>query len=276
MKVFPPFPSVRAVVGSGPDGAVSLSSGTRTLTDRLFPNALSVATVATLYTAGCIVIASASIVIAGTVDSSGQAAAGAAAGAAWPADEFGYSAGGAGASGAGGAANASALGVSQLAGVGAGGAGGAGSGHAGGGAWAGTSLRAPASALEVLSLVDFAISGLTTVASPGGGGGGGDGTSPGGGGGAGALPLILVAPTIQIVTGAVLRAVGGAGAAGTAGNAGGGGGGGGGAIYLVCNELVFAGTVANGGGAGGVGHGTGTAGSAGGAGPSGYIQIPLS
>lgn len=110
-----------------------------------------------------------------------------------------------------------------------------------------------------------------------GGNGGGDGSNNGGQGGTGAGVVVMIAPSVLVLSGSSITANGNTGGAGAGGNAGGGGGGGGGTVVLA------AGFITNGaggtytptatGGSGGVGQGTGKSGGNGGNGTAMAVKL---
>jgi hypothetical protein len=99
-----------------------------------------------------------------------------------------------------------------------------------------------------------------------GGGGGADTGSGGGGGGGGGAYVGIFSPTITVGASGTISAQGGQGGAGSGTSGGGGGGGGGGVIWLVCTTHTNNGTETVAGGAHGNGAGTGANGSNGSAG----------
>ena len=94
------------------------------------------------------------------------------------------------------------------------------------------------------------------------------GTTASGIGGAGGALVVLMAPVINLLSGAFLNSQGGSGTAGTGTNVNGGGGGGGGAFLFICQQLNITGTPSYNaaGGSGGPLTGTGSAGNNGAAG----------
>lgn len=218
-----------------------------------------------------ILVASQTITINGTIDASGNAAAGATGGAGNNDGNSSRLQGGPGANGGTGAGAGGANPYNSAQGGSGGSAGNGGaSGATAGGAGA-TLASFGGGGFFPLGLAGFYMWNVNgaNFTMPGGGSGAGsgagDGTNAGGGGGGGAGHVILIAPKIILGAAAIVRAKGGAGAAGVAGNAGGGGGGGGGLISMHALQVAINGTatVDASGGAAGAGAGTGSAGVAG-------------
>lgn len=282
--------------GDGSDGAVSLSSGTTTLSRTMYYSSLTLTSTATIDANGFKIYVNGTLSLAGTstierIPNNGTAGAGQTngnGGAAITENDVGPGligqAGAIGATGGLGGAGGNA-GNNAGSAIGYGGAGGA-SGSAGSGAagTAGTYTNVPERVIRQDHIFELAYKN----GGQGGAGGAGGSASAlgngggGGGGGSGGGVLIIFAKTFNNASSVGLKCVGGNGAAGgnaPSGNStggGGGGGGGGGHIYVVCNTLTAAGTLnVTGGtfGAGGTKAGTGSNGNAGSAGSSGHTTI---
>lgn len=261
----------RALFCSGSDGAVTISSGTTTLTRDMCYSSL------TLNGTGVLATAEYRIFISGTLDISaaqagsiinqaavnGNNAVGAAGGAVSnPPTSHTLAAttagtlGGAGTTITGGNGTAGTNVTFSNGGAGAvGGVGGAGGSAAGTAGSQGTiavplSLPQPTLSFVFPASATVPVPVAASTGSTGGGGGGGDAVNAGGGGGGGARgggSIAIYALTIargsntNVGIISVVGGTGGAGAAGVAGTAGGGGGGGGasgGWVYIVCNALT--------------------------------------
>lgn len=264
--------------GSGQDGAVSLSSGTTTLTRDMYYQNLTLSGTASIVTNGYRIFVSEMLDISGaqagaiqwnggaggaggatgTAGAAGTRSLGAAGGMPFPAPAASGAAGGTGA-GAAGTNGSSVTSIVNLAAA-AGGAGG--SATSGGTAGGGASSGGNANQNDTLSVWGYQLSPYVYLASsnltsftpvPGsgsGGSGGGDGTNKGGGGGGSATSggMIWVAARFvnrgSSTTAGILQAKGGAGgaggspASGTAGGGGGGGSGGGGAMQIYYGYLL--------------------------------------
>jgi hypothetical protein len=255
------------IFGSGSDGALSISSGTTTISRDMYYSSITLSGTAQLdpsgyrvYCSGTVSIGSGTVLgiqaTNGTVGGSGGGS---------------VSAGTVGGSGSFGGSGGSTTGTASNAATnslgGTGGTGGTGTSGAGSAAGAATPPSTNAGGTQALNAFWGAMRMSTPtnsffVGGTGGGGGGGDGTS-GAGAGAGA-PIVWVCA--RTITGSgTIRAKGGNGANAAAGNRGGGGGGGGGVIVVVSNNdtTTTSLTFDVSGGSGGSGFGTGTAGTAG-------------
>ena len=303
------FSAAALMFGTGADGAVTISSGTTTLTRDMHYTNLTLSGTGVLNPAGWRVFANGTLDVsaapAGAIVSNGTAAnnaSGATAGAA-PSGLSLRTVGQSPSTGGNGGNGSTTTGTAGTAGAsityGNGGNGGAaGSGgtatSAGGAAGSGgaqtVQIQLNTPTLTFWSPADNA--GLACgLIGGGGGGGGGDATNAGGGGGSGGSyggTIALYARNIQRGTNATTSIIqakgsnGGTGANGVAGNAaggGGGGGGGGGLIYII-TETLLGSSIANAldvsggtGGTGGNGSGTGKGGNGGTGGAGGSVQI---
>ena len=295
--------------GTGVDGALTLTSGTTSLSKDLHCTSLTISGTGSINTNGWRLFVSGTLDIsaaaAGAITSNGTAGGNSSGtvGAFGPSGLSMRTVGASPITGGGGGGGSSTVGTAGTAGGsntygnggggGSGGGGGAstnvgGSGGTGGSQTVQIPLNTPTVSFMPPGIGASIAAGLI---GGGGGGGGGDGANSGGGGGAAGSfggTIALFARVIQRgsnATASIIQAKGGAGgnggnsAGGNAAGGGGGGGGGGGCIYIV-NESLLGSTIANAldvsggnGGAGGAGAGSGKGGSGGAGGASGSIQV---
>jgi hypothetical protein len=251
-------------LGTGADGAVTISADTTLTTDKNYTN-LTINNGVTLHTAGFLVRWNGTFTHNGTLDDSGANGTAATSttngvgGAGGAGGTLG--AGGDGANGTQGTANA---GKAPAAGSIEGGAGGAGGNS--GGAGGATTLN---------SALGLSVQGLRSFSYAGGGGGGGGkyvgaGAAIGGGGGGGGA--VLAIGNILTGNGAITANGGNAGANFANGSAcGGSGGGGGGIAYVACRISTFTGSLSASGGSGAAGSNGGPAGQNGSHGSAGLL-----
>ena len=298
--------------GTGADGAVTISSGTTTLTRNMHYSSLTLSGTGAVNANGFIIYVSGTLDIsaagAGAIANNGAAggnASGATGGSAASSSLAAVPTAPSARSAVAGATGTTAAGTTTTAINASGGYGGAtGAGGAGG---AGTNAGGSASSAGVVSnRIQWSDTALPPVAlassagifavqaspgGPGGSSGGGDGTNAGGGGGGGAGSGSAVVLRARYIargsngTANIVQALGNTGGTGgtpAAGNTGGGGGGGGGAggyVDIVCEALLGS-TITNAisvgggaGGAGGNGFGTGKGGNGGSGGNGGAIKL---
>lgn len=281
------------IYGDGSDSALTLSSGTQTLTRDMYYTGVAIAAGATLKTSGYRLFCK-SLNNAGTISNDGAAggnaaaAAAGAAGAAATANTVGGSS--AGTAGIAATTGNGSSATAPTATIGEGGAGGYGGAGGGAGSQSGGAQGAavsPTLAKVRAQTIDLAYKGVLIQGGVGGRGGssgageGAGGAKGGGGGGAGAGGGVLFIAAKTLVNTGTIRANGGAGgdggwseppSAGETGGGGGGGAGGGGFLFLITDGPPAGGTIeASGGAFGHKGTGQPTDGSAGAAGADGRV-----
>lgn len=282
--------------GDGSDGALSISSGTTTLTRDMYYSSITVTGTAQInpngkkiYCSGaCANGGSNGIILPPNVGSNGSGQTGGTGAIATASGNMGNGLAGqngsnGAAGGLGGSSGVPGTNAGTSSGYGAAGAAG-GNGGSGTGGTAGTYTNLPERIVRHDHLVALAYKNGGQGGASGGGGsaaalatGGG-----GGGGGSGGGVIMIFARSFNNTATVGVSARGGAGGNGgnaPSGNAtggGGGAGGGGGHIYIVCDVLTAVGTLTvtgGAGGTGGTGNGGGSAGTTGGTGSTGHTTI---
>lgn len=280
LEIYGPFiPS--SMLGDGSDGSATLdgsssvswatrSGSIYTMTRDALCTNLTINSGVTLRVNNYLPYANGTLTNDGTIESKGNDASGASAGATYTNSGSWHSSGGAG---GGGAINANGVIGAGSGGASIGGGGGSG-GNAGsfiGGSGNTSALvtSAHSSYRNVSFLINRKLSNGYNWASlngSGGGGGGAGNTANGTGGGGGSGVGLCAVACNTLINNGVIQSVGGKGADGVAtsgGSAGGGGGGSAGPVFVFANRVQVTGTIQSIGGSGGAGAGGGSAGTAG-------------